>query len=240
MPFYNDPNVWNKNKNLYYTSIQSALYFANSGDVIIVYPGIYGEPVTIGNPVTLQSSDPNNPVTVAQTMLIYPMSYPVTVNNSSTLLDGLTIQSSLGNGGVYCSASPTISHCVIRKTAANGIYCSSSSAPIIRNCIIANNAYGILCSSAGTVKIIDNVLVSNAYGIYITNGAEAAVRNCTIKNNSSGGIYRSGGTDPNISNCILWQNHNNGNGTYNNLEPSGGFGKVTYSCINSGHSVPVI
>ncbi|MDO8302341.1 MAG: right-handed parallel beta-helix repeat-containing protein [Sedimentisphaerales bacterium] len=237
IPFYSDPYVLNKNQSTHYTLIQDAVDDANNGDTIIVSPGVYKEQVNIGTKqITLQSTDPNDPMIVAQTVISAPTTYPITsdyyavnIGNSSAVLDGLTIAN--GGSGVLCSASPIIARCVIRKNDYYGVNCASSSAPVIKNCIIGYNFYGIYGSSVGAAKIINSVIANNGgYGISIANAsAEMTIRNCTIKANASGGIYRSGGTDPNISNCILWNNANN------NLSGGDTFTKVTYNCINNGY-----
>jgi len=225
-----DPNVWNKTQNEYYTAIQSAINdpCTLSGDTLVAYPSIYIESVIFGNKqLTLQSSNPADPLIVAQTMISYTGGYLITFTDNNSTVSGFTL--SKGSRGVYCSgsSSPTVINCLIRDNIY-GVFCYNLSAPTVRNCTITDSSYyGIFCVGAGQVKILNNWIVNNgSCGIYITStNNELTIRNNTISNNFNG-IYRSNSNDPNISNCIIWKNtRNNFSGTECN--------NVNYSCINS-------
>jgi parallel beta-helix repeat protein len=233
-----DPNVWNINSGKHYTTIQSAINDANTtnNNVLVVGPGVYMENVNLGNNdnnnklLTLQSSDPNDPLIIAQTIINGSSGGTITFTNNNSVINGFTIVN--GYSGVACSgnSSPTIKNCYIRNNVW-GLYCGSSSTPTIANCIIKNNSDGgIYGDYAKQIKIVNNWIVNNnagyGYGIYVENTNQLTIRNNTISRNNYG-ISRYG-DDPNISNCIIWNN------VYANL--SGTFNDINYCCI-SGTSV---
>ena len=87
-----DPNVWNKTQNTYYTTIQAAINGSNSNDIIVVYPGVYCENVNFDSKqLTLESSDPNDPSIVAQTIINGSGGNTVTFTNNNSTINGFTI-----------------------------------------------------------------------------------------------------------------------------------------------------
>jgi parallel beta-helix repeat protein len=254
------PVVHNTTKDTNDPNITLAILHANTtGDTLVAYPGTYKENVNINKQLTLQSTNPEDPFTVAQTVIScindYTYQYNTVTFTNNSVINGFTIANSNNRGvscsgsssptikncyirnngtGVYCNLSaPSITDCVIRNNSSVGLYCDSLSAPTIAGCIVKNNSYGIKCSGAGQVKIIDNWIVNNgSYGVYLySTAAEVTVRNNTISKNASGGIYRYGGNDPNISNSIFWNNGTSPN--YNNFSGTPACTNVNYSCINS-------
>jgi hypothetical protein len=232
--------VHNATKNLWYRSIQSAITDNNTtnNDVLVAYPGIYTENIYFDNNklLTLQSLDANDPLIIAQTIIScinHPSYYynTVTFTNNNSTVNGFTIANS-NYDGVYCSGGgPTIKNCYIRNNGS-GLNCNSLSAPTIANCIIKNNSsMGIYCYNAGQVKIINNWIVNNySFGIAIVStNNQLTIRNNTISRNTDYGIYRyEGNKDPNISNCIIWNNGANLDGTFD----------VNYCCINGTSVYP--
>ena len=183
-----------------YLTIQAAIEDAETGDVIIVAPGIYYENINFkGKAITVRSNDPNNLAVVALTIIDGDRRDRVVVfdnmEEEGTQLNGFTIrngQFSLG-GGIYCSgASPSIRNCIIEENSAlsdygagGGIYCTRSSypfyissSPSISNCIIRENKAnysggGISCSdSSPSFKncIIEENEVLSDYSDYSIGG----------------------------------------------------------------------
>lgn len=131
----------------HYTSIQSAINNASNGDTIIVDPCTYYENINfLGKAVKLTSLDPNDPCTVASTII--DGSQPADPNKGSvitfssgeglnSILTGFTIQNGTGQtdntvtwrvwtgnngdgGGVFCrNASPTIAKNIFKNCSAN-------------------------------------------------------------------------------------------------------------------------
>ncbi|MFA6426801.1 MAG: right-handed parallel beta-helix repeat-containing protein, partial [Phycisphaerae bacterium] len=205
--------VHNVNQNRWYHTIQSAIINLTTvnGDTLVAYPGTYTEAVDFGSKVlTLRSTNPNDPLIVAQTIIEGNGSDTVTFTNNNSTLNGFTITSADDDDGIHCTGSvcdPNIKNCIIRDNSY-GINCDNSSAPTIANCIIKDNAVGIQCGATGQVKIINNLIVNNGTedygcGIILNNiAAGTVIRNNTICGNYRG-IYLYYYGEPNISNCII-------------------------------------
>ncbi|MBN1974688.1 MAG: right-handed parallel beta-helix repeat-containing protein [Sedimentisphaerales bacterium] len=170
-----------------YATIQSAIEDCNNGDMVIVSPGTYVENIDfLGKNITVTSTDPENPDTVAATIIDgNNASSVVTIKNnesSEAILTGFTIKGGSGQNsavfgsssycgaGIYCyNASPTIANNVISdnhgKTNTNnnvvsyggGICCLESNAIITRNILKNNTAY----LGAGVMTYLGNPIISN-------------------------------------------------------------------------------
>ncbi len=229
-----------------FVTVGKAITVSVNGDTVDVNEGTYYERINYsGKRIHIRSTDPNDPATVAATII---NANSTTLNavtfssgeNSSAILDGFTVRS--GKYGVYCtsSSSPTVKHCVIRNNSSYGVsltggsppindceirengsygvyvYCGSG--PITRCRILSNTGGGFYCYSySGTIK--NCVIAKNGgYGVNLLSGCSASVLSCcTFVSNTTRGIC---GTSSSIKNCILW-----GNG--DDLAGS----SATYSCI---------
>jgi hypothetical protein len=177
--------------------IQLATNDANSGDEIVIEPGVYPGIISFnGKNLTLRSTNPNDPSVVAATVIRGYDENPVVTFSSgedaNCVLAGFTI--TRGKRGIYCSgSSPTITNCTITKnvdaTTGGGICLENGSNPTLTNCTIINNS----ASSVGG-------------GMYCQNSSPI-LTNCTFSDNSAsfsgGGICLSGGSAT-LTNCILW------------------------------------
>ncbi|MGA1870255.1 MAG: right-handed parallel beta-helix repeat-containing protein [bacterium] len=194
-----------------YTSIQAAIEDASDGYVISVNQGTYEENINfLGKAITVESSDPYDPVVVAATIIDGGKAGSVVTfnngENENSILDGFTLQngSAADGGGIYCEySSPTITNCIIRRNESDddggGIYCRDS-APTISNCLIAYNLAkglygggaphcggGIYCElSSPTITeciISFNTTYGNGGGIYCFYESSPTLNNCTISRN---------------------------------------------------------
>ncbi|MHC4333068.1 MAG: hypothetical protein ACYSUP_00220 [Planctomycetota bacterium] len=224
--FCASPTVYNVTRDKFYSSINSAINDANSGDELAVYPGTYYESVDFdGLAITLRSLDPNDAEVVAVTIIDGNGSGNVvtfdTSETSSSVLEGLTITD--GNRGIYCYyASPTISKCVItgNTTAGTddgaGMY-NNHSSPTVLNCTFSNNEadwgggmnnyYGqpVVCNC-----IFKNNTANDGAGMY-NEDCTAIVDDCVFAENTAyddgGGIYnRDIYSASKITSCVFWAN----------------------------------
>jgi len=121
-----------------YATIQQAIDGSNDGDVIIVEAGTYHENINFsGKNIILTSTDPNDPVIVAATIIDgNGQGSVVTFENGETseaVLAGFTIT------GGYGTVNLLFGEGIVWGA---GIYCKNAS-PIIKRNVIANN-YGAL------------------------------------------------------------------------------------------------
>jgi hypothetical protein len=211
-----DPNgpVLNLSTEECFATIQSAVEYAASGDVIVVSPGTYQQNIDLsGKNVVLQSEDPNDPNVTEQTILQGNGRNPVVTfygNQNTCALRGLTITG--GRTGLDLQgASPRIKYCRIIGNNDHGIQMQAKSDPAISHTLIyANGGTGI--HMTGFVDV--------DFALY----NEPELINCTIAQNTEGGIQ---GGIVTMRNCIVY-----GNGTAQ-LSPISAI--VSYSCIQGGY-----
>jgi predicted outer membrane repeat protein len=180
-----------------YTSVQRAIDDAQPGHEIVVSPGVYQENISFkGKNLTVRSTDPNDPATVAATIINGGnQSSVVTFSNAedaNCVLAGFTITG--GKMGIYCSsASPTITNCTIAGNGnadmGAGMYIKDGSSPTLVNCTFSENSASMMGG-----------------GMY-NQDSSPTLTNCTFSGNSAsyygGGMYCNGGS-PTLTNCILW------------------------------------
>ena len=102
-----------------YTSIQAAIDGASGGDVVVVYPGTYYERINFnGKPITVRSTDPEDPAVVGGTIIDGQQGGSVVTFNvgetRSAMLLGFTLTGGRSDcgGGIKCInlSSPTNSN----------------------------------------------------------------------------------------------------------------------------------
>ncbi len=223
-----------------FNNIQAAIDDSNDGDTIYVQTGVYTGPGNrdidfLGKPITVRSTDPNDPNVVAATIIDCDAnaSEPNRAfifqsgEAGNSVLAGFTITNGYKNygGAIYCIGicRPTITCCVITGNTATdaggGIYCGTGSSPIITNCVITGNrasvrgggiSYG---GSALNINISDCTFIGNSASTDA--GAirgSAAITNCTFMwNTADNGGALADCTVP-IRNCIFIANSASGVG----------------------------
>ena len=163
-----------------YTTIQSAINDATTGDTVFVFNGTYIENVVVNKTITL-----------------------VGENRDYTIIDG-----NGHDNTVYVTVrGVTIEGFKIIRSEAgeSGIFFFESSFDIVRNCKITNNCNGIESSS---YLRIENNIISNNYedGIYLWYSYENIILNNTISDNGYDGIYLRGGDNNLIQGNIISRN----------------------------------
>ena len=228
-----------------YATIQAAIDDCSNGDVAVIAPGRYTGP---GNrdidfkskAITVQSTDPNDPNTVAATIIdcngtetdphrgfIFQKA-----EGPNSVVSGLTITKGFAprdpysrGGGIFCSYSPTISNCIFIANSAGGatnaeggaIY-SSGGNPAITNCVFKNNtAIGCNLSRGGAIC-----------SIVTPPRTDPILTNCVFTENSAGGGLTSYGgalysenSRLTLTNCTFTYNWagSDGGGLYSKSSP---------------------
>lgn len=143
-----------------FVTIQDALNTAQSGDTIILNPGIYSGPGNYNlNPeglcLTIRSTDPENFDIISETIIDPDRAGPAFIfqnfEDPNFLLSGFTIRNSSGKmdeetphgSAVFCSnASPTIRFCVFENCQAEGwggAFYGEYSHSVIEHCLFNGN-----------------------------------------------------------------------------------------------------
>jgi len=147
-----------------YPSIQAAIDAAGSSDTVIVNPGTYYENINFnGKPITVRSTDPDDPCIVAATII--NGSTPadednasvVTFNsgeNNSSVISGFTIT---GGTGTWVAVAWRF-HEVYWNRCGGGIVCYNLSEPTITKNIIRDN----IASEGGGIHIYGDPVTPTA------------------------------------------------------------------------------
>ncbi|MDP3149936.1 MAG: FISUMP domain-containing protein [Ignavibacteria bacterium] len=198
-----------------FTSIQSAINTAGSGDTIVVYSGTYYENINfIGKDIILRSASGALNTNINGNQAGSCVRF-ISGETSTAVIDGFTITNGSGTnvsgvqrfgGGIYCynGSNPTIKNCIITGNSAaagsgGGIECWYASATI-ENCIIKNNSNHGIANSFGNGVLVINCLIYGNYG-----------------NDNGGGINTAGGSSPTIINSTIVKNdsyHQTNSGIY--------------------------
>jgi parallel beta-helix repeat protein len=205
-----------------YTSIQTAINDAVTGDTVLVYDGTYVGNISImGKSITVRS------VNGANSTIIDGNGNGTVVNlingeGPGSAVDGFTITKG-NNGGIYCySSSVTITNSTISGNTANsgGGILSNSCALTITNSTISGNTAGsqgggiyyVYTSSSSTITnstITGNTANSGGGGIAFAYSSPT-ITNSTITGNTTnyqgGGIYCASYSSPIITNSTITEN----------------------------------
>ncbi len=228
-PTVNDSNsiiglVRNSRVDVNYPSIFLAAVTAANGDTLTMAPGTFYERVNFnGKPVTLRSTDPNDPNVVAATIIdANGVGNGITCSldeGAASVIDGLTVrhaQTASTYAGIKCvSASPAIRNCVLRDSYS-GIYLDNSSSEIT-HCQGINNSYYGLTLSGSSAPVVSRGVFSNngSYGVQCNNSGSTVVKNCVIASNANSGVYVGNGAHAAVTNCTFVGNTSRGLSAYN-------------------------
>ena len=178
-----------------YATVQAAIDAANEADTIVVATGTYNENINFnGKNITLTSSDPDDPATVAATVLQGDATTSVVTfagnETSATALIGFTItggSSYVGGGILGNGANANISRCVITDNSASWAAGIAQSHGTIDRCTVSHNQ-----------------ATYNGGGI---GGCHGQILSCLVSDNLAGGF--GGGLvdcDADIANCTFAYN----------------------------------
>ncbi|MBU0610371.1 MAG: hypothetical protein KKI08_20990, partial [Armatimonadetes bacterium] len=208
--------VWNVPAD--YGTVQAAIDASVHGDEVVIAPGVYDERIRFnGKAITVRSANPQNPATVAATVLDGDAGGSVVTfangEGAGSVLMGLTVRNGSGTlvggsaygGSVFCrGASPTIAGNRITGSRAyegGGICVQYGSATIAGNTICGNSA--VVGGGIGGVHvsptisgntIADNEAVGEQTGagggVYLAMAASEGVS--IVGNNITGNTATSG------------------------------------------------
>ena len=134
---------WNdgKSRATAFVTVQKAIDTARSGDIVVVWPGLYQEEIAFkGRAITVQSAADAAIITAPNG---YAFSF-YKAEGAKSILANLVI-TGCGTGGVFCDsgASPTLRNLTVTGNRA-GIVAYGGAAPRIVNCILWQNSNGQL------------------------------------------------------------------------------------------------
>ncbi len=144
-----------------YTSIQTAVKHANSGDTILVYPGKYVENVFVNKKLTIvsESSNPNETIIEAKN----PEDSVFHVISNEVNISGFTISG--------CSDGSS--------TDTAGIYLNGVQKNILINNILIDNVNGIFLSGSYNNNISNNKFYNSHYSIHLDDSNRNTLTNNT-------------------------------------------------------------
>ena len=227
------PVVVNKELNKAYSSINSAIMDAKSGNTLYICPGVHefadsdnlpaknikdldglSPELIITKNITLQSIDPFDPNIISSTILSSFGESVIEISKSGIELNliGLTLSSNDSNNKFILKGHSTkgkIENCVMRNSSGVAVY---NFGGIMRNCLIADNAKEAFKDCDGIV-IDDCTIVNNG-------NLEGRTKYYAFKNCSSVAM----------KNCIIWgNNHAIGSQIY----PLNSLSSVSNCCIQN-------
>ena len=230
----------------HYPTIQAAINAATDGVEVVLMPGTYtGEGNRDlnfgGKAITVMSTDPQDPTTVAATIIDcqYQGSGFIFFNSEglNSVIDGLTITNAghtyYDGGGIYCnSSSPTVANCRVLNSIGylGGAVCNEyGSSPTLINCVFMNNEsfYGGGISNIHSDPNVINCTftgnLSDSGGGMYNDFSNPTVTGCTFTGNSAdddgGGMYNDT-SSPIVTGCTFTSNSSSSGGGIGNYRSS--------------------
>jgi hypothetical protein len=218
--FLPDPNgpVYNLSTGQRFASVQAAVNYAESGQVILLSPGTYQENLVLPNmPLTIRSANGQDSAVVCLTSAVGDGTSAVVTlvaGSAQRSIQGLTIRG--GTDGIVCpGARLQVSSCIITGHLGCGVKASDESTLVLDHCIVAGNGGSGLRSlpkttGRGQVKV-----------------SKVDVIQCTLTQNRGYGLEGDGIT---VANSIVC-----GNGlSTGDIQIKGNNVKVSYSDVRAG------
>jgi predicted outer membrane repeat protein len=201
----------------HFSSIQSAINFAQAGDVIQIAPGTFNQAFDLkGKAITVRGSGMSS-TTIDGTGLNSTLIRCMTGEEATTVIEDLTVRDGVGafllsfyqGGGLYTfNARPTIRRVRFESNfaegAGGGISCFLAS-PTIEDCVFINNQAGFSGDGGGAIAM---------------QGGSPVIKRCRFLSNSSGflgGAISMVGSDVVVSDSLF----------VNNTAPMGGGARVS-------------
>jgi len=212
-----DGPVENVSIGIRYSTIQTAVDYAEGGEIIIIDPGVYHETIDLTDKdVILRGANSGFPTAAADTVLQGDGTTPVVLLSGNTercVLQGVTVTG--GSVGIrIVDSSAEIMDCHVVANEGAGIELVDEAKPSIHHCVVAdNNGAGI-------------VMPPKTAGRRLLHSSPNIV-NCTIVENRHEAILNG---RPIIANSILYYNVTNSDAA----QISSDMASVTYSDVQGG------
>ncbi len=212
-----DGPVENASIGVRYSTIQTAVDYAEAGEIIIIAPGVYHESIDLTDKdIILQGANSGLHSTAADTVLLGDGTTPVVLlsgNTQECILQGLTVTGG-GVGIRVVGSSAEIMDCRVVTNKGAGIELIDEAQPSIRQCLVADN------SGAGIY------MPPKTEGRKFLHSSPNIV-NCTIVENGQQAILNG---HPVIANSILYYNVTSSDAA----QISSDLASVTYSDVQGG------
>jgi len=200
-----------------YSTIQTALDYAEGGEIIIIDPGVYYETIDLTDKnIILRGANSGLTSAAADTVLLGDGTTPVVLisgNTEECILQGVTVMG--GSVGIrIVDSSAEIMDCHVVANEGAGIELVDEAQPSIHHCVVADNG------GAG----ID--MPPKTEGRKLLHSSPN-ILNCTIVKNGYGAILNG---RPIIANSILYYNVTNSDAAQISSE----LASVTYSDVQGG------
>ena len=186
--------VQNLRTKRWYLSIQDAIDAAQPNDIILVYPGVYNEHLSILKTLTIKSTviDPIQTTIQGNNSkdVIYIQANNVTIEGF-TISGGGASSSSDVYGGIHIRSDHTkIRNCLITDNYNYGIYLYDAHNNTINDCIIHSNDYReIYVYSCSGNRFENNTINADNYGLYGIIITDSILRFNTLSNAESQAVY---------------------------------------------------
>lgn len=247
-----------------FSTIQSAIDAASSGDYVMVSPGLFNELIDFsGKAITVEGSGSGATI-IDGAGLSGPVVRFASEEGSGSVLSHVRVSHGSGEitsdpvfgdvkcgGGIFVrSASPHIHDCVIEANATWGGagMCNVSASPTVSDCSFRSNVSeghgGGIYNVNGSMPLIERCsfesnTASWGGGMTNTTGSDAVIIDCNfvanITLNVGGGMFNRSYSSPIVTNCNFF-----GNTQINNPVGSGG-GMCTYGAgTGGGPCYPVV
>jgi len=175
-----------------YTNIASAYAAAKPGEIIVLRPGTYKEPLTVRSDVRIVGEGGRSKVIVEAASGEQVFEFTA----GSATLTGLTIRvvgTGTGLGAISVTGGkPVIEDCDLTSSAGPAVYIVGAGAnPTIRNCTMRNSSgSGVFVYEQGKGTIEKCVISGNTLaGVEISEGGNPVVRDCEIRGNGYEGVW---------------------------------------------------
>ncbi len=184
-----------KNGEENYSSIQEAVNNAQSGDTIIVSPGVYWENVNVGKQLSIISSSEQSGDMINRTYVIgaTPTNDVFSVSSDNVTISGFHVIGGPGmdtyEAGIYLDG---VQNCSLHNNTMilnnAGINLNNSKRNFLYNNFIGLGFIGIILTGSNENRLSDNEVMTNSQGILLDKSANNILTNNSLYMNKFG-IY---------------------------------------------------